>query len=116
MLYQAYQLQSDWMSPLRLFTRWGSSALSGHRAHGSKQAAAAMEVFSRMRLTHKRPSFGILTSDCAGTRVAIEEEVLLSMPFGSLLHFKKVGADAPADQAPVLLVAPLSGHFATLLR
>ncbi len=116
MLYQAYQLQSDWMSPLRLFTQWGSSALSGHHAHGSKQAAAAMEVFSRMRLTHKRPSFGIHTADCAGTRVAIEEEVLLSMPFGSLLHFKEVGADAPADQAPVLLVAPLSGHFATLLR
>jgi len=116
MLYQAYQLQSDWMSPLRLLAQWGSSALSSPRFHGAKQPAAAMEVFSRLRLTHKRPSFGIRTVECAGVGVAIAEEVLLTMPFGSLLHFKKVGDGAPADQAPVLLVAPLSGHFATLLR
>ena len=45
--------------------------------------------------------------------VEVTEEISLAMPFGNLLHFKKPGL---ADQPPVLLVAPLSGHFATLLR
>lgn len=114
MLYQAYQLQSDWTSPLRLMAQWGSTALSGRSLPGVKHPAAAMEVFSRMRLTHKRPSFGIQTVQCAAALVPVREEVVLTMPFGSLLHFKKTGG--PSDQAPVLLVAPLSGHFATLLR
>src|SRR3982751_5597697 len=118
MLYQAYQLQSDLMSPLRLLAQGSSAALWLGKTDGSllRKFSASMEVFSRLRLTHSRPAYGI-TSVTAGEReLAVTEEAVLAMPFGTLLHFKKV---PPADlpyQPPVLLVAPLAGHFATLLR
>ena len=118
MMYQAYQFQSDLMSPMRLLAQTGSSALWLGSTEGSllRKVSAALEVFSRMRLTHSRPKYGIQTI-AAGERVYnVTEEVVLRMPFGSLLHFKKdLGSGEPAHP-PVLLVAPLSGHFATLLK
>ena len=75
-----------------------------------------MEVFSRMRLTHSRPAYGIasvtvaVNVDCRWTRKPSSR-----MPFGTLLRFKKPTSGG-RHQPPVLLVAPLSGHFATLLR
>jgi poly(3-hydroxybutyrate) depolymerase len=118
MLYQAYQTQSDLMSPFRLLAQGSSAALWLHRTEGSwlRKLSASMEVFSRMRLTHTRPPFGIASVQVGGRELAVTEEALLSLPFGTLLRFKK---DCPSDlpaQPPVLLVAPLSGHFATLLR
>jgi poly(3-hydroxybutyrate) depolymerase len=118
MLYQAYQTQSDLMSPLRLFAQGGSAALWLHKTEGSlmRKLSAGMEVLSRMRLTHSRPAYGISAVKVGEQEIAVTEEAGLSLPFGTLLHFKKdLPASAPA-QPPVLLVAPLSGHFATLLR
>ena len=118
MMYQAYQFQSDMMSPMRLLAQTASSAFWPGSTEGSllRKASAALEVFSRMRLTHSRPKYGIDTL-AAGERIYnVTEEAVLRMPFGSLLHFKKdLGSSEPAHP-PVLLVAPLSGHFATLLK
>jgi poly(3-hydroxybutyrate) depolymerase len=118
MLYQAYQLQSDLMSPLRLLAQGGSAALWLGQTDGSllRKFSASMEVFSRLRLTHSRPAYGIASVKVGERELAVTEEAILTMPFGTLLRFKK---ETPADlpyQPPVLLVAPLSGHFATLLR
>ena len=118
MLYQAYQLQSDLLSPLRLLAQGGSAALWLGKTEGSllRKLSASMEVFSRLRLTHSRPAYGISSVKVGERELAVTEEAVLSMPFGTLLRFKK---ELPADlpyQPPVLLVAPLSGHFATLLR
>jgi poly(3-hydroxybutyrate) depolymerase len=118
MLYQAYQLQSDLMSPLRLLAQGGSAALWLGKTDGSllRKFSASMEVFSRLRLTHSRPAYGITSVKAGERELAVTEEAVLTMPFGTLLRFKK---ETPADlpyQPPVLLVAPLSGHFATLLR
>ena len=66
-----------------------------------------------MRLTHTRPAYGIKSVLVDGEEVAVTEEPALVAPFGTLLHFRK---DAKAVQPKVLLAAPLSGHFATLLR
>ena len=118
MMYQAYQFQSDLMSPMRLLAQTGSSALWLGSTEGSllRKVSAALEVFSRMRLTHSRPKYGIQTI-AAGERIYnVSEEVVLGMPFGSLLHFKKDLDSAEPAHPPVLLVAPLSGHFATLLK
>ena len=118
MMYQAYQFQSDLMSPMRLLAQTGSSALWLGSTEGSllRKVSAALEVFSRMRLTHSRPKYGIQTI-AAGERIYnVSEEVVLRMPFGSLLHFKKDLDSAEPAHPPVLLVAPLSGHFATLLK
>ncbi len=118
MLYQAYQFQTDLTAPLRLFAQGGSAALWFHKTEGTvvRKLSAAMEVLSRMRLTHTRPAYGIGEVQVGGQTVAVTEHRALSLPFGTLLHFRKdMPASAPAHP-PVLLVAPLSGHFATLLR
>ncbi|MBC7916827.1 MAG: polyhydroxyalkanoate depolymerase [Rhodoferax sp.] len=118
MLYQAYQTQSDLMSPFRLMAQGGSAATWFSNSEGGmlRKLSASMEVFSRMRLTHSRPAYGITSVKVGERDLAVTEESVLTLPFGTLLRFKK---DTPSDlphQPPVLLVAPLSGHFATLLR
>ncbi|MGQ2980283.1 MAG: polyhydroxyalkanoate depolymerase [Polaromonas sp.] len=117
MLYQAYQFQSDLMSPLRLMAQGLSASLWLQNTERSitRRMAAASEVISRMRLTHTRPAYGIGSVIVDGEATPVEEEMVLALPFGSLLHFKKPLAGG-RHHPPVLLVAPLSGHFATLLR
>lgn len=118
MLYQAYQLQSDLTSPWRLMAQHlGAPAwLQEHEHRPFRMPMAALDVLARMRLTHSRPAYQIDTVDVGGQTFEVQEEVTLSLPFGSLLRFKKMGADTLPYQPPVLLAAPLSGHFATLLR
>ena len=115
MLYRAYQTQADMLSPLRLAAQFMGAALwsSGSERSAMRRMAAQMEVFSRMRITHSRPAWDIKTALVEGQEVAVHEEPVLVAPFGTLLHFRK---ETGAVHPPVLLAAPLSGHFATLLR
>jgi polyhydroxyalkanoate depolymerase len=116
MLYFAYQLQSDIMMPVRA---WASMAANSgspplfvdHPA--MRNLAAAYELISRAGLSHTRPPFGIGSVTVGNRDVEVREEAVLTTPFGTLLRFKK---DVATEQPRVLLVAPLSGHFATLLR
>jgi polyhydroxyalkanoate depolymerase len=78
-----------------------------------RKFTAALELVSRSGLTHTRPSYGITSVRVGNRNVPVTEEALASTPFGTLLHFKK---DIQQVQPRVLVVAPLSGHFATLLR
>jgi poly(3-hydroxybutyrate) depolymerase len=117
MLYQAYQLQSDLVSPWRMAAQHLSASLWLEKTERSvlRKVAAACEVFSRMRLTHSRPPYNIHSVMVGEQEVPVTEEAVLTLPFGTLLRFRKADAGLPY-QPPVLLVAPLSGHFATLLR
>ncbi len=116
MLYLAYQAQSDFMTPVRA---WATMAMAtGQRplladGQGMRNLTAAYELIARMGLTHTRPAFGIRSVTVGNREVEVREEAAHKTPFGTLLHFKK---DIAAAQPRVLLVAPLSGHFATLLR
>ena len=77
--------------------------------------SAGYEMIERSRLTHERPPFGIAQVTMAGGEVTpVREEVVMSTPFSSLLHFAKDDVSEP--QPRVLLVAALAGHFSTLLR
>lgn len=118
MLYQAYQFQSDMVSPLRLVAQHLSTALWLQKTERSvvRKVAAACDVLSRLRLTHSRPPYNIHSVTIGEREVAVLEEEVLKLPFGTLLRFRKVGADDLPHQPKVLLAAPLSGHFATLLR
>ena len=78
-----------------------------------RNLTAAYELIARAGLTHDRPPFDIDTVMIGNREVAVREEAVRVTPFGTLLHFKK---DTDMAQPRVLLVAPLSGHFATLLR
>jgi poly(3-hydroxybutyrate) depolymerase len=115
MLYHAYQTQSDTLAPLRLLAQHQSALLWWRETEGSavRKVSAALEVFSRLRLTHTRPAYGITDVEIDGRPVPVREEAALRLPFGTLLRFARAGA---GPQPRVLLVAPLSGHFATLLR
>ena len=115
LLYHAYQAQSDSFAPLRLMAQHHSALMWWRQTEGSalRKAAAALEVISRLRLTHIRPAYGIDSVEVDGRPVPVTEQQVTTLPFGTLLRFRKTGMPA---QPKVLLVAPLSGHFATLLR
>jgi polyhydroxyalkanoate depolymerase len=87
---------------------WRSGKQPGlHSVH-----AAFLELVSRFRLTHERPAFGIASVQVDGREVPVVEEVACDLPFGRLLRFRK---KIDVVQPKVLVAAPLSGHFATLL-
>ena len=116
MLYQAYQFQDDLIGPFRriakFWMRMGNWGVGPLTKEINQQFLAALELVSRFELTHTRPEFGI-TEVMTGNQLAkVREEVALELPFGNLLHFAK---DIDARQPKVLVVAPLSGHFSTLL-
>jgi len=117
MLYQAYQAHSDIMMPVRALAGMAATTLgaymNGVRPATLSNLSAAYELISRAGLTHTRPAYGIDTVTVGNEEVAVTEEAADVTPFGTLLHFKKATTQ---EQPRVLLIAPLSGHFATLLR
>jgi poly(3-hydroxybutyrate) depolymerase len=116
MLYEAYQAHDDFAAPIRVLADFAAGSLgrpvTSENIH-IRRLAASYELIARCRLTHERPPFGIHTVTQGNREVEVREEAAHTTPFGTLLHFKK---DSDIPQPRVLLVAPLSGHFATLLR
>jgi len=118
MLYQNYQLLANASDPLRLFADHAESVLTGWGAGGGlsplRRMAAYYEQIALMGFTHTRPDFGIEpVKDLSGQMIDIHEEIVLGTEFCRLVRFRKNNAE-PLPK--VLLVAPMSGHFATLLR
>ena len=118
MLYLAYELQSELGWPLRWLAQNLCALLPAqpYERTALRKFASVCDVFARLRLTHARPAFGIDHVTVGEQRVAVHEEPILCLPFGTLQHFRKDPAADSPKQPPVLLAAPLSGHFATLLR
>ena len=118
MLYNLYQAHSDALWPLRATARAGVPLLNGawhglHEWGPARKLSAAFELIALAQLTHRRPAFGIESVHVGGRSLAVHEEVAHATPFGTLLHFRKANAE---PQPKLLVVAPMSGHFATLLR
>jgi poly(3-hydroxybutyrate) depolymerase len=84
-------------------------AYTGYGRH----MAAASELFERVTNRYAKPVFGITHVNVDGKEVKVSEEVVLKKPFCNLIHFKKATSK---PQAQLLLIAPMSGHHATLLR
>src|SRR5436190_342742 len=116
LLYSLYQTTADLMLPMRLVSAVAGRgfALGGRAGAERWRAASALcEMLGRAALSHRRPAFGITEIKSGNRLVPVVEEEVLTTPFGTLLRFSKAGAP---PQPRVLVVAPLSGHFATLLR
>ena len=117
-MYQAYQAQSDLMWPIRSFASISAPmlqdpafALAGQPT--TRRMAATCRLIKLAQVTHKRPPWRIDNVAVKGESFPVTEEAVLTTPFATLLRFRKEGAPA---QPKVLVVAPMSGHFATLLR
>jgi polyhydroxyalkanoate depolymerase len=118
MIYQAYQAWDDSLLPFRIATRAALALRDGldleEHWPASKMGFALLDMADQLAITNQRPDYQIDSVLVGNREVPVREEVALPLPFGNLLHFAKDDIDTP--QPVMLVVAPLSGHFATLLR
>jgi len=119
LLYNAHELQRSWLNAASAWASIGSEILSnpvlpmGYMGWGP-MAASALEVFAHASAPRGKPDFGIDAVAVDGELHPITEEIVLNKPFGDLRRFSHPGL---ASNAPrLLIVAPMSGHYATLLR
>lgn len=126
MLYQIYETQRSLLEPFSDFAQASSKLFSNPGSPLSQlpvaqRVAATYDLFYRLGKDYEKPAFDIKTVKVDGVEVAIHERIALDKPFCELRRFKRF-SDDPATldklkkQPVVLIVAPLSGHYATLLR
>ena len=122
LLYQWYELSHAAVRPARAaadsYRLFFENPLNpmAHTAVG-RSAAAACQVFERSTRQYGKPAFGLTSTKVDGQQVGVSEEIEWQRPFCRLIHFKRDIAPQRAQEDPrILLVAPMSGHYATLLR
>ena len=118
MIYRLYQAQADLMYPARQLARFGASLaraidIGEFTPPALRQFGAMCSLVADSRLTHHRPDYGLTSTMMGNDMVGVAEEPRFDTPFGTLLRFRK---DTTVVQPRVLVAAPMSGHFATLLR
>ncbi|MCC0068180.1 MAG: polyhydroxyalkanoate depolymerase [Rhodovulum sp.] len=122
MLYHAYEMTHAAITPMRAAARMGQEVMRNplnpmSETYGSRAMSAALEMFINATRRYGKPEFGIDTTVVDGVETPVVEEVVWSKPFCKVLHFRRDSAAVEARNDPkVLMVAPMSGHYATLLR
>jgi poly(3-hydroxybutyrate) depolymerase len=119
MLYNAYEIQRGLLASASAMATAGAEMLSNPANPfsyfgGGPLLASALDVFAHAAAPRGKPSFGFTHTVVDDKEVEIDERVEARKPFGQLKHFVRVGA--PEGQPKLLIVAPMSGHYATLLR
>ena len=119
MLYQVYEIQRNWLNSVSSlasmsseFLNSPSNPLSHFKIGGI--AANAFDVMAHATAYYGKPAFGITEIDIDGTLHPVEEATVVNRPFGDLKRFRHTGLPETAPR--LLIVAPMSGHYATLLR
>jgi poly(3-hydroxybutyrate) depolymerase len=118
MLYDAYEVQRSFLAGASKLAGLGAGWLTNPAnplayVTTSPLIAAGLEVFASAAAPHGKPHFGIRSVEIDGKDVAVHEEVVLRKPFGQLKRFVRAGVETGPR---LLIVAPMSGHYATLLR
>ena len=119
MLYQVYELQRNWLNSVSSLASMSSEFLSSpanplsHFGIGGI-AANAFDVMAHATAYYGKPAFGITEIEVNGTKHPVEEATVVNRPFGDLKRFRHTGL--PESSPRLLIVAPMSGHYATLLR
>ncbi len=126
MLYQVYETQRSLFEPFAEFAQAAAKLYNNPISPFSQTAlahriSATYDLIYRLGKDYEKPQFGIQSVQVLGADVAIQERVEINKPFCELKRFKRYTSDIEAlkhlkQQPVVLLVAPLSGHYATLLR
>jgi poly(3-hydroxybutyrate) depolymerase len=118
MLYDAYEVQRSLLAGASKMASMGAGWLNnpvnpfGYGSLGPI-AAASLDVFAHASAPRGKPEFGFTETQVGRKIVAVDEDIVIRKPFGNLLRFRKEGVEG---QPKLLIVAPMSGHFATLLR
>jgi poly(3-hydroxybutyrate) depolymerase len=120
MLYQLYEWQHAALQPVRALAEAQTQALKlpylpMNYSPAARTLAAGLEVFSNITRRYPKPAFGLATTKVDGVERKVTERIVVSMPFCNILHFEREGC-AERKDPKLLIVAPLSGHYATLLR
>ncbi len=118
MLYNAYEMQKNWLAGASTLANIGAEFLNNPRNPfayfgGGDVLSSALEVFAHAAAPRGKPKFGFTHTTVDGVEVAVHEEIAVRKPFGQLKRFVKAGV---TDAPKLLIVAPMSGHYATLLR
>jgi len=118
-LYHAYEFQRTMLSGASAWAEVAAELLTNPAyPYGylgpSPYLASALEVFAHAYAPRGKPEFGIATVYCEGDEHAVTEEIVFTKPFCELRRFRREGL--PADAPKLLVIAPMSGHYATLLR
>jgi poly(3-hydroxybutyrate) depolymerase len=118
MLYDAYEMQRSLLAGASTLANIGAGWLQNPvnplaYSQMGPIVASALDVFAHASAPRGKPEFGLDTAIVEGKRVAVHEEVVLRKPFGQLKHFRRTGVEGGPR---LLIVAPMSGHYATLLR
>lgn len=121
MSYQLYEMLHLAFAPARAATDAMLHAIKNplnpmHHTSLGRSIAASAELFERMTRRYGKPLFGFDTTVVEGTEVEIVEEIVWSRPFCGLLHFDRQFPGPAPRQSKLLIIAPMSGHYATLLR
>lgn len=118
MLYDAYEVQRSFLAGASKLAGLGAGWLNnptnpmGYSTMGP-MVAASLEVFAHAAAPRGKPEFGIHSVKVGRKDVRVEEEILVRKPFGQLKRFAREGHN---EGPHLLIVAPMSGHYATLLR
>ena len=118
MLYNMYEMQRSVLAGASAMAGWSAELLQNpvnpfaYMGMGPI-VASALDVFSHASAPRGKPAFGIETVEMDGETVPVSVEIEARRPFGQLKHFVK---DGVSGQPKLLIVAPMSGHYATLLR
>lgn len=121
MLYQFYEMNHAMLAPWRAFAdamriAYGNPLNPISHTAAGRAVAAGFEVFERATRRYGKPQFGLPTTIVDGQSVSVHEKIVWSKPFCNLLHFERVLPPGQERGPRILLVAPMSGHYATLLR
>ena len=118
MLYDAYEMQRSMLAGASALANFSAGLLNNPANPfsyfgGGPVLASALEVFAHAAAPRGKPEFGLTRTTVEGREVAVREEIVARKPFGQLKHFVREGV---AGGPKLLIVAPMSGHYATLLR
>ncbi len=127
MLYHFYELNHAALAPLRTAAQWSQIMLRSplnpmSKTLSGRTYAAALDVFEAATRRYGKPAFGVTETTVKGQPVAVKKREVWRKPFCTLLHFQRDAAALAALQGTqradpkVLIIAPMSGHYATLLR
>lgn len=118
MIYDAYEFHRSMLAGASAMANIGAEFLQNPANPfayfgGGPVLASALEVFAHAAAPRGKPEFGLTETEIAGARVAVREQIVVRRPFGQLKRFVREGVEGGPR---LLIVAPMSGHYATLLR